>query len=288
MFVKTLACSTRIVEKILGPPQRGLVHSSFAGATNFSFPAGFMLSLNASPRHIGCAAVSDGLLPLLPNGILLAAHPGEFPFTQLSPGMPAILGAGRLVLEPLACSLDLSLCPGWNPHINRPARLDPTAIQASYTCLVRLCQKHNQRSVLERQELAEATILELADRLCGRGPGLTPGGDDFLAGWMAVGWLLHGPQPEFLSQCQDILTLARARTHQLSQYWLACAAEGDVTRPVGALLAALNTSDPTPVEKAALDLLALGATSGFELLLGILYGISGKNPLTDSLDLSED
>ncbi|HET8845116.1 MAG TPA: DUF2877 domain-containing protein, partial [Ktedonobacteraceae bacterium] len=145
-------------------------------------------------------------LPLLPNGILLAAHAGEFPFSALRPGMPVLLGGLRLYFEPFACSLDLSSCPQWDPHIYAPSELNRALLHINAKRLAAFCQqkKLGETFNLDRRE----TILELAEYICGRGAGLTPSGDDFLVGWMAVGWLLYGPQKDFLLSCQRILELA--------------------------------------------------------------------------------
>jgi hypothetical protein len=305
--MKVIACSTGILVQGMGPPLRGFVHSVFASAANLLFPDGFVLSLNALPHfafspknneqacrhndisrlhscfiHSGREAavvaleeeVHQGVtLPLMPNGLLLSAYAGEFPFTALRVGMPAILGAGWLSLEAIACSLDFVTCPRWDPHIVRSSQLNEQCIKANGHRLRQLCQRAELRGIPELEAMREASILVLAEELSGRGPGLTPGGDDFLAGWMAAGWLLYGPQADFLKLCQDICAIARRRTHVLSQSWLTHAAVGEVAQPIRELLAALNTADQRWLEYAARGLLAMGASSGFDVLQGILYSI---------------
>jgi hypothetical protein len=273
MMIKVLACSERVIEKVLGQPQRGLVQSAFSAAANVSFAAGFMLSLNASPHPL-----LDKGMSLMPNGVLLSARAAEWPFGALKAGMPVVLGVGWLVFEAISCSLDCTGCVRWNPHIEHPAIVDDELLKANARWLAQFCQLHGSQMGGERLEYGDdETILALAARLCGRGPGLTPSGDDFLAGWMAVGWLLYGPQPTFLAHCQRITEIASQSTHALSQCWLAYAAAGDVARPIGELLAALTVRNPERLECAARHVLALGATSGHDLLQGILYGL--KFPL---------
>src|SRR6185437_2345293 len=103
-MVKTLACSERIVEAVTGPPQRGLVHSAFAGAANLLFANGFLLALNSFPFPDTCSTAQAALeiqteisgtylqrslsddevfLPLVPNGLLLSARPRTWPFSAL-------------------------------------------------------------------------------------------------------------------------------------------------------------------------------------------------------------
>ena len=104
-----------------------------------------------------------------------------------------------------------------------------------------------------------------------------------LAGWMAVGWLLYGPEPAFLAACAQIMEVARRQTHLLSRCWLGYAAGGNVALPIIRLLEALaqergeeNEEDgenKAQLERAAQAVLALGATSGYDVISGILLGM---------------
>ncbi len=303
-----------------------MVHSVFDAAANIVFVDGFVLSLNASSSA------------RMPNGLQLSASPGSFPFSALRAGMPVLLGAYRLHIEALDCSLDLSSCSRWNPHIERPEGLDrgiikrngeriaervwngtvpvgargraersgglalalvsrpiwpflfdaPTTTgsmgdegdswhrddegRASAPTAPLLLSRPYERIVA----LAEAyheSVLEMAEYLCGRGVGLTPAGDDMLAGWMAINWLLHGPQPAFLEACRQIVEVARRRTHLLSQCWLGYAAQGDVAMPVKALLETMTREDDQELDAAIDAVLSMGATSGHDLIQGILLGL---------------
>ena len=117
------------------------------------------------------------------------------------------------------------------------------------------------------------SIQTMAQLLCGRGPGLTPSGDDILAGWMAVNWLLHGPEPHLLAAYQQILALAERQTHLLSQCWLRYTADGYVAEPIGILLQALTHENEEELRTATKAVLALGATSGLDVIHGILLGL---------------
>lgn len=258
----------------MGPPQRGLVHSAFASAANLLFADGFLLSLNASPAPSHDLSRS-GAFSCMPNGLLLSASAGTWPFSAFKADMSVLLGAGRLVFEALPCSLDGSTCPRWNPHIEHPRWLDLALLRDNAHWLACFCHLHQPPTASILPENGEnEDILALATKICGRGPGLTPAGDDFLAGWMAVGWLLYGPGSAFLAICQHITDLARQHTHILSQCWLDYAATGDVASPINQLLTALLNPDQTMLEQSASHVLALGATSGYDLIQGILYGIA--------------
>src|SRR5207248_6542326 len=115
----------------------------------------------------------------------------------------------------------------------------------------------------------------MAQFLCGRGVGLTPTGDDILAGWMAVNWLLYGPSAWLLEACQEVVTVAKQQTHLLSQCWLGYASAGNVAMPIKVLLDALTKEDDVQLAAAMQAVLSMGATSGHDLIEGILSGLAG-------------
>ncbi len=85
-----------------------------------------------------------------------------------------------------------------------------------------------------------------------------------------MGWLLHGPQPDFLAACQQIVVIARRQTHLLSLCWLEYAANGYVAEPVVSLLYALTQDDRQILTHALEAVLVMGATSGYNMVQGIL------------------
>ncbi|MDQ6661472.1 MAG: hypothetical protein M3Z24_10955, partial [Chloroflexota bacterium] len=115
--IRVRAYSSSIAAAVAGSPQRGTVHSVFNAAANILFPNNFVLSLNAvtSPR--------------MPNGLQLSACAASFPFSTLQTGMPVLLGAQRLHIEAIGCSLDLSYCPQWEPFIEQPEFVDRQVIK---------------------------------------------------------------------------------------------------------------------------------------------------------------
>ena len=111
---------------------------------------------------------------------------------------------------------------------------------------------------VRRGDLAAA-----ARRLQGRGAGLTPSGDDMLAGML----LVCAMDPA----CRGALgRLARsARTTALSSAYLRWAAEGQSIQPAHTLLDAAADGDPNAMGRAARSLAAVGATSGRALIAGV-------------------
>ena len=99
-------------------------------------------------------------------------------------------------------------------------------------------------------------------RLQGRGTGLTPSGDDVLAGILLVGAI----DP---SRRRALTGLASgARTTRLSRAFLRWAAAGQSIQPAHALLDAAASDDQAGMRRAAASLAGVGATSGRALAAG--------------------
>lgn len=111
--------------------------------------------------------------------------------------------------------------------------------------------------------LVRADTLGVADvdRLLGRGPGLTPYGDDVLCGWLVV----HRAARVATDAVDRRVRERAGRTTLLSATLLDCAARGEVVPVFATWLAALGT----PREGTAADaVLTVGASSGAGLLEG--------------------
>jgi hypothetical protein len=101
------------------------------------------------------------------------------------------------------------------------------------------------------------------DALAGLGPGLTPAGDDTLAGIL----LVLGAQ----DRAAALAAADRARTNDLARAFLAWAARGQSIEPVHRLVAA---GDDAGTASAALaDLLRFGHSSGADLAFGLRLGL---------------
>ena len=107
-----------------------------------------------------------------------------------------------------------------------------------------------------------------ASCLAGLGGGLTPSGDDFLAGAMLAAWLSHSV-PERV--CQLLLHTAAPRTTVLSAALLRAAAAGACSAPWHRLLAALANGGEEQLPSAVEEVLAHGHTSGADALAGFLW-----------------
>jgi hypothetical protein len=101
----------------------------------------------------------------------------------------------------------------------------------------------------------------------GRGPGLTPAGDDVLAGALAAIALRDRLDA---AATAAVMTHAVSATTSLSSSLLRCAAAGQVVPQAATLLSALCGG--AALRPALDDLLSVGATSGTALALGCVAG----------------
>jgi len=123
---------------------------------------------------------------------------------------------------------------------------------------------------------------EAALKLLGLGPGLTPSGDDLLAGLLAVcKWSRRRLEEDAdanrtLALCEAVVEAvvagAPARTTRLSARLLNYAADGILYDPAMSRAASLFAGRSADVEPAALKLFGLGHTSGTDMAVGILLG----------------
>jgi Protein of unknown function (DUF2877) len=106
--------------------------------------------------------------------------------------------------------------------------------------------------------------------LVGRGTGLTPSGDDLVAGTLAALRALGAPAADELGEA--VRALAPGATTRLSAALLQAADVGGLVPEAGGVLRAL--AGGSDVEAAAARLVALGHNSGWHLSAGLLIGVA--------------
>ena len=117
--------------------------------------------------------------------------------------------------------------------------------------------------------LSDAAPSPSVTALIGLGPGLTPSGDDFLGGLMIA---LHhfGRHDVSRRVAAAVLPVAARETSLISAAYLRCAARGEGARVLFDVLDCIAGGDGTVLE-ARLDAIdAVGHTSGWDALAGIL------------------
>jgi hypothetical protein len=112
--------------------------------------------------------------------------------------------------------------------------------------------------------LAAGAVRWAAQLLAGRGRGLTPEGDDILAGYAA--WRHAAGAPARIS------ALASSRASPIGLAYLRCAERGELAEPAAALLAAVRAGDQGRALALLPGLRAWGASSGSAIAWGIAAG----------------
>jgi hypothetical protein len=240
------------------------------------------------------------VLPQIGDGPLnIVVTSSTTPFAGIGPGTRATLDGNRLLVGGLTVDLGEATmwepCPEWARLRARRAVIVPRV-----TLLRAICVRHSPTGSLLKllsdrllNDTPPTPVLSVAQKaavtlwdgwkghldkleagavgLAGLGGGLTPAGDDFLAGAMLGAWLTH-PTPRAL--CRALVKVAAPRTTLLSASFLQAAARGECSAPWHALLAAMgegpNSAVETRVTTAVQKIISHGATSGADSLAGFL------------------
>ena len=114
---------------------------------------------------------------------------------------------------------------------------------------------------------------EHGKRVVGLGPGLTPSGDDFLVGLFAVLHLPGSPCERFRAICAEIVDQTSSGTNAISAAALRAAAAGRVRQSIGAFIHELMHGRREGLLAALARVLAIGSTSGSDIVAGIVSGL---------------
>lgn len=284
------AASTAVRALLEGPPREGKVLAAFPSAVYVEMGA------ETEPRVIALVTPSAVRLPVA--AVLAGSCPG--PLTSARVGGHAVVGGGEMHVG----ALHTHVARWWDPA-PKVGAVAPTTLHRRLTELRALLDHaptppglsgHTVPQTLAtacaQGDLAHA--VDAAERLVGLGPGLTPSGDDLLAGLLLSlrvlgGGLTHEPRHpagdrqalQSAEPAADTVMLAdwlgaevtrdaHTRTTAVAATLLHCAARGQATAEVGAVLAALAGHDR--LEPSMRRLLAVGHTSGADLGWGLLAG----------------
>ncbi len=121
-----------------------------------------------------------------------------------------------------------------------------------------------------------SSAADAALALLGVGGGLTPSGDDYVGGALFARALLSAARPDAAAwrpAADRVVAAAATRTHPISAALLADLAAGHSWAPLHELVAALAAGPPGDAQAAARRLVALGHTSGWDMLAGVAAGL---------------
>jgi hypothetical protein len=205
----------------------------------------------------------------LPNGVAVGWSGPNFP----RPGEPCVVGEGRLAFG----DTEVGIVRWWDPRPTlQPVTVAGLAAAAAEVRGLLACPSHQLlASALDQRDVA--TVRRAMLDLLGRGPGLTPQGDDVLVGVLA-GLRLLGPAigsdwaASMLGSMAPIIRVeAPRRTTSLSAALLHHATAGEVAGPVANLLQALTGRGD--LSAAVARLRGMGATSGVAMGCGVLLAV---------------
>ena len=187
-------------------------------------------------------------------------------------GAPARVVDGDLEIDGMV--VGLADAEPWRGALPRPAEIAAHADVlrsatrgASGSAL--LSDPYRARADRARELLAGGALEEAARLLMGVGPGLTPSGDDALAGIVFAIRASAGPGVESLTT-----QVAEAgATGAISRGFLRWAARGQALEPAHDLLISATNGDAEGAARSAERMAGVGETSGTDFLLGLRWGI---------------
>jgi len=203
--------------------------------------------------------LAQARLPMHTRAIL-----GSFDFSALRVGMSFQSDGAALRLDNQS-TVEFGAATTWQPAAIEPARVAPREVV-----------------VARVQDLPgfpkPGRSLQDARDWIGLGEGLTPAGDDFVGGMLFAQWHLRAAYPGAFDWNQaavdDLIAWARVRTNSISYAILRDHARGQSVEPLHRLVAALLYGNQVDaITPHVQRLLAIGSTSGEDLLAGALTGM---------------
>jgi hypothetical protein len=216
--------------------------------------------------------ISIGRGTRLPNGVHLPETAGRELLRRVHQGSKVLIGHGRITIG----NVSVTVPRWWDP---RPALPAVTAedLAARLVGLPSEVPGINTTSLGLALEVGSAGgILLSAKTLLGKGPGLTPEGDDLLTGALGATRILGEATGReravalIAGISRPLAEMAEVRTTAYSAALLEMALRGRLVEPAGALLRAL--AGRGDIAASHLSLIRLGHTSGPALAAGIVLG----------------
>jgi hypothetical protein len=264
----------------------GAVHSVFSQACNIRLDDGRLLALLAP--HLG--NVPHGVRLHLPDGFVFSRHVGVGQRAGCRADVLRVVG-GQL-------SIDLGTAQPWRgelpaggvdltvPEVARAWRAAWRALQhdrapidsRDIEFVGREVDRQGVRLARAARDLQADEAASALGCLIGRGPGLTPSGDDLIVSFLAGLWSTTGGDParrRFLRSLCTVVAAAAVATSEISRAYLTHAIHGRFAEPLATLAARIcEGADPGCVERATTAALRVGQTSGRYGAFGLLLGLA--------------
>lgn len=284
MQLRALSADTALLPLLRASPAPARVHSVFARVVNVQLAGERLLSL-------ACRLADDA-----PDSVVVDLD--SWSSFDIAPGTDVRLADGWIDIGS-RLSIELDDARPWQPR--RPVYAQDTArLRANVPAAQGYLDHHGKGLGLRRAAGSNRTDLERAmvtafrrnaeglcdalarddetlanehvDVLVGLGPGLTPSGDDFLLGLLAVLNISGSPEHAWRPIGDRVVERAQMQTHLISAAALRHAAKGRVRASVIDLCDALMHACPTAMRHALNRVMRIGASSGSEIALGVLAG----------------
>jgi hypothetical protein len=303
--------STKLLQAFSGGQKRCKVHSQFENATNLEMEDGFIFSLlpdkiPPNPRSMILPEREWAMYryhpPLVGDEVLLKEKRLEISDRGLNvefegakqwnplpslPSRPLRTSETRRNLDVLENTLRAD-----TPHGGERKPFEER-LRGVFEAIEYKALSENSRNIF-RSRISEAceelffrlangefvNALKAVDKLIGLGPGLTPSGDDLLTGMMAAGAFYSMVCPAISLRVRSLNSqiAARAfkRTTVFGQMMLSDASGGEVVQPLGDLLQTLLCSEEDgSLFRKARQVMAIGESSGKDILAGVILGMEG-------------
>jgi hypothetical protein len=259
------AAASAVLPVIFGPTRDGVVLGAFANAVVI----GVGSADGQDDWPPGVVSLLSGSATGVPNGVRVTGTP---PFVTDLIGEPARVGDGFVLVG----NLQVKVVRSWRSQIVpiTPTVAGVTAVQTAVGSSEIGVPADAVRALADalRDGGPNEALGGPVHGLVGLGAGLTPGGDDVLAGLMTA---LHA------GGCVDTARLVadraldgvRDRTTELSADLLRLAAAGHACLEALAVLRAIHRSDRRPLDRTIDRLLSVGHTSGADLATGMAIGL---------------
>jgi Protein of unknown function (DUF2877) len=287
-----------VIERLTGGGARGATVASV-------HPRLAILRLDSD--ELVCVGATS--VPLAANGLSIDLPPGASLLTLgLEAGQAATLSRRSLSIPAAGLRVELAGASRWEPR-PRPGRTSPRELaRRARRARALTVAEGNSRSLLPllwvsdgagllpepaRSAAPPAAVLgaaaaradpdgvrRAAARLAGLGPGLTPSGDDYLAGFAAA-WVLAAAAlgrggPDGAEVPDALVRGAAPGASPLGRAWIAHAARGEVAEPMARFLTALLGGEAPPLAGSTRGVLGLGASSGTDWMVGALSGVDAR------------
>lgn len=256
---------------------RATVHSVFERVVNLQTAGGELFAIAA-------AGVDDAPATVVADGPLVL--PGVAPGDAVVADGDSIAITGRVELALAGARAWRAVLPAYPAHdarlrrnlaVVREALVRHSPSGASVSALAR----ELDHLLAHRRDLL-CSSLAAGDRdaacrhgraMLGLGHGLTPSGDDFLAGLLVTLHLPGGPGAALRDVGLRMVDGAERRTNAISVAMLRAASEGRVRERAIVLLRELVAGETRGVDSALGRVLAIGSTSGSDMANGVVAGL---------------